>query len=73
MGVGAAHLPGKRGVIELLRKKGYTLRPISMQDQDALQRDDIDKVKVPVTFSSFTSDDGRFTVQLPGKLIQTRR
>jgi len=26
--VGAAHLPGENGVISLLRKKGYTLRPV---------------------------------------------
>jgi len=27
-GVGAAHLPGKNGVIELLRNKGYTVTPL---------------------------------------------
>jgi uncharacterized protein YbaP (TraB family) len=27
--VGAAHLPGEKGCINLLRKKGYTLKPIS--------------------------------------------
>jgi uncharacterized protein YbaP (TraB family) len=70
VGVGAAHLPGKRGVIELLRKKGYQLRPILMQDRDASQRDEIDKVKVPVNFSLFTSDDLRFTVRIPGKLYK---
>src|SRR5579871_5866517 len=70
VGVGAAHLPGKRGVIELLRKKGYTLRPIMMPDQDATRRDDIDKIKVPVTFAPFTSRDGAFSVQLPGKLYR---
>ncbi|HMJ46218.1 MAG TPA: TraB/GumN family protein, partial [Ferruginibacter sp.] len=32
-GVGAAHLPGDRGVIELLRKKGYILRPVKMNDR----------------------------------------
>jgi uncharacterized protein YbaP (TraB family) len=26
--VGAGHLPGKQGVLELLRQKGYTLRPL---------------------------------------------
>jgi uncharacterized protein YbaP (TraB family) len=26
--VGAAHLPGEKGVIELLRKKGYTVEPV---------------------------------------------
>lgn len=28
-GIGAAHLPGKNGVIELLRKMGYKVRPVS--------------------------------------------
>ncbi len=70
VGVGAAHLPGKRGVIELLRKKGYTLRPVAMPDQDAARRDDIDKIKVPVSFSTVASEDGDFSVQLPGKLYR---
>ena len=70
VGVGAAHLPGKRGVIEILRGKGYTLRPITMPDRDATQKDDIDKIRVPVTFSTFTADDGDFSVQLPGKLYR---
>jgi hypothetical protein len=26
--IGAAHLPGENGVLQLLRKKGYTLRAI---------------------------------------------
>ncbi len=28
-GVGAAHLPGKNGIIEMLREKGYTVTPLS--------------------------------------------
>ncbi|HEV2352999.1 MAG TPA: TraB/GumN family protein, partial [Puia sp.] len=68
VGVGAAHLPGSRGVIELLRKKGYTLRPVMMPDRDAVRRDDIDKIKVPVSFSTYTSDDGDFSVNVPGIL-----
>jgi uncharacterized protein YbaP (TraB family) len=68
VGVGAAHLPGRRGVIELLRKKGYTLRPVLMPDRDATRRDDIDKIKVPVSFSTFTADDGAFSVSVPGIL-----
>jgi hypothetical protein len=27
--VGAAHLPGKKGVIQLLQKAGYTVQPIT--------------------------------------------
>ena len=74
VGVGAAHLPGKRGVIELLRSKGYHLRPVSMQqDRDASQasqKDEVDKIRVPVSFSTYTSGDGRFSVSLPGKLYK---
>ena len=39
VGVGSAHLPGARGVIELLRKKGYKLRPVKMADRNAEQKD----------------------------------
>ncbi|MBS1663986.1 MAG: TraB/GumN family protein, partial [Bacteroidetes bacterium] len=70
VGVGAAHLPGKRGVIEILRRKGYTLRPVFMPDRDASRRDDIDKIKVPVSFSTFTAEDGDFSVALPGRLYR---
>src|SRR5580658_8678295 len=70
VGVGAAHLPGSRGVIELLRKKGYILRPIKMIDRDALQKEPIDKLKVPVVFSKVRSDDGFFSVDVPGPLFK---
>ncbi|GEO11674.1 hypothetical protein SAE01_41700 [Segetibacter aerophilus] len=70
VGVGAAHLPGPRGVIELLRKKGYKLRPIFMQDRDASQKEEIDKLKVPVTFRPETTQDGKIELQLPGKLYK---
>lgn len=69
-GVGAAHLPGSRGVIELLRKKGYKLRPIFMQDRDAAMKENIDKLKVPVVFSAASTEDGFISVQIPGKLYK---
>ena len=67
-GVGAAHLPGARGVIELLRKKGYTLRAIKMSDRDAVKKDEIDKLKVKVNFTTQNSADGMYTVDVPGYL-----
>lgn len=70
VGVGAAHLPGKRGVIELLRKKGYTMRPIFMQDRDATQKESIDKLRVPVTFRKVETDDKMIQLQLPGQLYK---
>jgi uncharacterized protein YbaP (TraB family) len=70
VGVGAAHLPGPRGVIELLRAKGYQLRPIQMTDRDAAQKEAIDKMKVPVSFTKQTADDGFFSVDMPGPLFK---
>ncbi|MBK8610566.1 MAG: TraB/GumN family protein [Chitinophagaceae bacterium] len=69
VGVGAAHLPGPRGVIELLRKKGYLLRPIQMTDRDAAQKEAIDKIKVPVHFTTQVAEDSMFTVAMPGPLF----
>ena len=65
--VGAAHLPGSRGVIEILRKKGYTLRPVKMTDQDADDRERIDKLHVPVNNRIVTTDDGFIQCRLPGQ------
>lgn len=67
-GVGAAHLPGDRGVIELLRKKGYTLRPVKMVDKDGLQKGRVDTLKVAVDFQKRYSDDGFYSVDVPGNL-----
>ena len=68
VGVGAAHLPGERGVIEILRRMGYTLRPIKMKERDSQHKDAIEKIRVPVKFSRETSADGFFSVNVPGKL-----
>jgi uncharacterized protein YbaP (TraB family) len=71
-GVGAAHLPGDKGVIELLRKKGYTLRPVKMADRDAEQKEAINKLKVPVSFSTQTAEDGFYKVDVPGPLYSLK-
>ncbi|MGV3767697.1 MAG: TraB/GumN family protein [Chitinophagaceae bacterium] len=66
VGVGAAHLPGERGVIELLRRKGYALRPVFMQDRDAKQKEAIDQLHVPVKFDVFREEQGLFSLETPG-------
>lgn len=71
-GVGAAHLPGERGVIELLRKKGYLLRPVKMNDRDAIQKDAINKLKVKVNFSKQFSEDNLYSVDVPGPLYSLK-
>jgi|CXWL01.1.fsa_nt_gi uncharacterized protein YbaP (TraB family) len=70
VGVGAAHLPGDRGVIEILRKKGYKLRPVKMGERAGKDKDMVDKIRVPVTFRTETSEDGLFKVDIPGKFYK---
>ncbi|UYQ91513.1 TraB/GumN family protein [Chitinophaga horti] len=67
-GVGAAHLPGDRGVINLLRKKGYKVRPIAVTGRDHEQKDQVEKMTAPVVFQSYTSDDKLIQLDIPGKL-----
>ena len=70
VGVGAAHLPGDRGVIEILRRKGYRLRPVKMGERAGRDKDLIDKIRVPVQFKTETAEDGFFKVDIPGKFYK---
>ena len=70
VGVGAAHLPGERGVIELLRAKGYKLRPVKLENRNAFRQNTIDKQKVPVNFYPYKNPDGAYTVSVPGNLYK---
>ena len=70
VGVGAAHLPGERGVIELLRKKGYRLRPVKMGERASKDKDQVEKIRVPVSFRTETTEDGLFKVDIPGKFYK---
>lgn len=70
VGVGAAHLPGQRGVIEILRSKGYTLRAVKMVDRDSQHKTQVEKIRVPVVFTAQNSADGVYKVDIPGKFYQ---
>jgi uncharacterized protein YbaP (TraB family) len=64
--IGAAHLAGERGVIEMMRSMGYTLQPIIMSERDATKKDSVDKLRVPVKFDWFTATDSAYKVKIPG-------
>lgn len=67
--IGAAHLPGEMGVIELLRKKGYKVRPIVFSgERDSKMKEKIEKIRYPVTSMVSHSEDSSFSVEVPGKL-----
>ncbi len=67
-GVGAAHLPGQRGLLVMLRKAGYTVKPVKMGERDSEQKKQIDQMRVERTFATQTAEDGWFSVDVPGKL-----
>ncbi|MEI6946627.1 TraB/GumN family protein [Paraflavisolibacter sp. H34] len=70
VGVGAAHLPGQRGVIELLRQKGYRLRPVKMGARESTHKEAIEKMQVPIVLSRQVAEDGFFRLDVPGKLYR---
>ena len=70
VGVGAAHLPGERGVIEILRRKGYKLRPVKMGERASKEKDGVEKLRVPVTFRTETAEDGLYKVDIPGRFFK---
>lgn len=71
-GVGAAHLPGPNGVIEMLRRMNYKVEPVFPKDtkKAAKEQDAIDKTLKPVSFEKVFAIDSLFSVQVPGKLTQ---
>lgn len=67
-GVGAAHVPGDSGVVEELRRMGYTVRPVFGKNTRwaAKQKEVIDAVDVKQNMQSFVSHRGDFSAVFPG-------
>lgn len=72
--VGAAHLPGERGLIKLLRDKGYTLEPLTADYDPATtrMRVEMEQRYLPPVLSPYSSDDGIFSMDIPGQLHAMR-
>ncbi|WP_373516736.1 TraB/GumN family protein [Pricia sp.] len=69
-GIGAAHLPGDDGVIDLLREKGYTVAPLvsksSARGKELKQQ--FEEKKRENDYASYGPEDGFFKIDLPTKL-----
>lgn len=66
--VGCAHLPGDSGVIEFLRRKGYTLTPVydNVGDYAFKQKQKMEAANTSVSFKKFVSHSGELSFELPG-------
>jgi uncharacterized protein YbaP (TraB family) len=71
-GVGAAHLPGDNGVINMLRSKGYNVRAVTFTQSS---KADKEKIRIentfgPVTYAPQTFPDSSVSYMAPGKLYK---
>ncbi len=72
IGIGAAHLPMEKGVIELLRSKGYTLKPLkpTITPKSKQAKESIDQLKKEIPHNT-TFESDLFSVKVPCKLYET--
>lgn len=68
-GVGAAHLGGEEGVLNILRKNGYTVSPVSWQAlKPSKLKAQIQKITVTTELSKQYSTDSSFSVEAPSSM-----
>lgn len=65
--MGCAHLPGKDGVIEMLRSMGFTVEPVEKGARDAKRREKLDKVIFKRDYSNYSFNDSVVSFSCPGK------
>lgn len=72
-GIGAAHLPGNEGVIEMLREHGYTVRSVSnTAGKKSIQlKNKIENTFTPLTLKEYQMDDSFIHYSAPKELLYT--
>jgi uncharacterized protein YbaP (TraB family) len=62
--VGAAHIPGKQGIVEILRGLGYTVTPVFGEYSEAGRqtKKQIDEFFITPEFTEFSTSDGMITM-----------
>ncbi len=70
--IGAAHLGGKKGVIEMLREKGYTVTALTSEitNRATVLKKKIEDKVIKVPFTLQTAQDNFFSVKVPTKLYE---
>lgn len=70
--IGAAHLAGEKGVINMLREKGYTVTPLLSEETEKGKsiKTSIEEKTIDTEYLPQTSSDGFFTANVPNKLYE---
>lgn len=70
--IGAAHLAGDKGVINMLREKGYTVTPLLSEETEKGKdiKTSIEEKIIDTKYLPQTSSDGFFTANVPNKLYE---
>ncbi|MFK7814231.1 MAG: TraB/GumN family protein, partial [Maribacter sp.] len=69
-GIGAAHLPGEKGVIALLRESGYKVKPLTSRatSKGKKLKEEIENTLLENSYKAVLPDDDFFSIDLPNKL-----
>lgn len=67
--VGAAHLPGRKGIIQILREMGYTVQPVQTGKRNARMKSNIDETEVPFSTRNWSSFDQQIQLNTAGDLL----
>jgi uncharacterized protein YbaP (TraB family) len=67
--VGAAHLSGDSGIIQLLRKRGYTVEPVISSNR--IKPETILNYKANQDWREISLYDGDFKIKMPGEAVVT--
>ena len=63
--VGAAHLPGEKGLIALLKEKGFTVTPVFSSRK--IKPADYKVAEVPLKWYDVKDEEGMYSASMPGK------
>lgn len=72
--IGALHLPGKKGVIEKLRKMGYTVTPVhsTFTQKGITQKQQIESYFTKPVYKQYTTPDGMISLPLFAQVMENR-
>lgn len=73
--VGAAHLPGKKGIIESLRKLGYTVNPVhsAYTEKGITTKQKIETYFTKPVYKQYTTSDGMVSLPLFDLIMENRQ